>query len=171
MTVPTWLIPVLMWAPMKAEKAKEVPGIYKVILPVLLAAVILTVIAITIFSIINLLKKDHKLDDPTNTDPSPLASGEMTKYESQARIAPGLGKILAIVFILGLVAFMFSGFYTMGRSAGTTEQLRKEGKEKQQRLKDRKAAAASTGDGLQVGDDGDSGMKGGEFGGGLDGMK
>jgi phosphate/sulfate permease len=168
MTVSSVLFPILAWAPaMKGMKAEEAPpAIYKVILPLLLFCVLATVVAITVMTILNLLKKRVPMEDPDEPELGKLGSGEMTKYEKESKIAPGYGKVAAVLFIAGLVAFMFGGLYTMGRGSGTTEQLRKEGREKQARLKKRRQAAQAGG--AAVGDEaGDTG--GDEFGGMLGG--
>ena len=171
MTVSSLLLPILAWAPAmkKGMEAEEsVPGIYKVILPLLLFGVLATVVPITAMTIITVLKKRVSIEDPNEPDLGKLGSGEMTKFERESRIAPGYGKVAAVVFIAGLVAFMFGGLYTMGRGSGTTEQLRKEGREKQARLNKRRKATQA---GPAVGEDsGDSGGDefGGMLGGGMD---
>ncbi len=172
MTVSSVLIPVLTWAApaMKGMEAeKSVPGIYKVILPLLLFGVLASVVGISVMAILNTLRKSVPLEDPGAPELGKLTSGEMTKYERESKIPPSMGKVFAIIFIVGLVAFMFGGMYTMGRGSGTTEQLRKEGKEKQERLKERKEAASSPGP--VVGDDSDKGEGDSEFSGMLGGMK
>ena len=169
MDLPSLFISVLAWAPTKGMEAeKSVPGIFKLILPLLLVAVLLTVVAITVFSILNVLKKSVPLEDPSDPGVGPLADGEMTPFEKQSRVAPVQGKVLAVVFIVGLLAFMYGGLYTMGRGSGTTEQLRKEGKARAAEL--RKHRQRNRGS-LEVGEDSESGDSKPEFGGGLGGMK
>ena len=136
---------VLAWAP----KAKEVPGFFKVILPLFLVVGLITVVGIAALAIGDLLKKKVALEDESEHY-GRLAAGEMTKYEAQSKIAPGLGKVLAVLFIIGLIAFMFGGMYTMGRGSSTTAQLRKEGREKS---KAKKAATAQSS--TEVGEDSD----------------
>lgn len=159
MIVPSWLVQVLAWAPameMQADKAKEVPGIFKVLLPFLLFGVFASVAAITFFTIIDVFRKRVRMETVEEGNVPPLASGEMTKYERQSRIAPALGKVLAVFFIVGLILFMLGGLYTMGRGAGTTEQLRKEGAARQQALEKRKASIEAGGSGdFVVGEDGE----------------
>lgn len=163
--VMSWLIPIMAYAPKAADKAKSVPFIWKAILPILLVGVLLTVVGITVLFLVNLLSKRVPLEDEA-TGYGALKAGEMTQYEDKSRIGPILGKIGAAVFIIFVIGFMYMGLYTMGRGSGTTEQLQKEGKEKQARIDKRKAAAKATGSSLQVGEDGDSSKgKKGEFGG------
>lgn len=162
-------ISVLAWAPAKGMEAeKAVPAIFKLILPLLLVAVLLTVVAITVFSVLNVFKKRVPLEDPADPGVGPLSSGEMTPFEKQSRLAPTLGKVLAVVFIVGLLAFMYGGLYTMGRGSSTTEQLRKEGKARSAALKKHRQRSRSS---LQVGEDSESDESSSEFGGGLQGMK
>lgn len=174
MIVPSWLVTILAWAPaagMKVEKTKEVPGIYKLVLPLLLFAVLGTMVAITIFAIIETLKKRVPLEETEGANIPPLGSGEMTKYERDSRIAPAMGKIMAVGLIIGLLAMMMGGMYTMGKGSSTTDQLRKEGAERQKKADARKRASEASGGGEIGGDDKGSSSKGSEFGGGLDGMK
>jgi hypothetical protein len=139
---------VLAWAP----KAKEVPGLFKVLLPFMLLVGLLTVGGIAALAILDLLKKKVALEDESEQY-GHLPAGEMTKYEAQSKIAPGLGKVLAVLFIIGLVAFMFGGMYTMGRSSSTTAQLRKEGKEKSKAKTKSQLQSTS----VEVGEDSDEG--------------
>ncbi|MFH2006451.1 MAG: hypothetical protein ABI333_07695 [bacterium] len=164
MSVLMSLFPIVVaWAP----KAKEVPGIFKVILPFLLVVSMLTVAGIAVLAIVDLIKKKVALEDESEKF-GKLPAGEMTKYEAQSKIAPGHGKVLAVFFIIGLIAFMFGGMYTMGRGSSTTEQLRKEGKEKSKAKTKSNAQSTS----LEVGEDGDEGKsKTPDIGTGLDGMK
>lgn len=160
----TWLVPLMSWAPMaadKAAKAKEVPGIFKLILPLMLIVALLSVIAIAVMAIVDLLKKKVPLIDE-GAEYGPLASGEMTRYESESKTRPLLGKVGAALFLMAVGAFFFLGLYTMGRGSSTTAQLRKEGKEKQ-KAKDKRAATSTS---LEVGEDSDEdSMKAGEFSG------
>lgn len=166
----TWLVPLMSWAPMAAEKAakgKDVPGIFKLILPLMLIIALLSVIAIAVMAIIDLLKKKVPLIDE-GAEYGPLASGEMTRYESESQTRPILGKVGAALFLMAVGAFFFLGLYTMGRGSSTTAQLRKEGVEKQ-KAKDKRAATATS---LEVGEDGDEdSMKPGAFDGMLAPMK
>lgn len=159
----TWLVPIMAYAPMAAEKAakgKEVPGIFKLILPLLLILVLLVVIGIAVMAIMDLLKKKVPLIDE-GAEKGPLAAGEMTRFEAESKTRPLLGKVGAAIFLVAVGAFFFLGLYTMGRGSSTTAQLRKEGKEKQKALK-----KSTTSTSLEVGEDGDEDMKpGGEFGG------
>ena len=156
------LIPLMAWAP-KAEKAKEVPGFFKLILPVLLIAVLLTVIGIAVLAIVDLLKKKVPLVDES-AEYGELGSGEMTRYEADSRTRPLLGKVGAALFLIAVGAFFMMGLYTMGKGSSTTAQLRKEGREKSARIK-----KAGTETSLEVGeDDADKKQGAGEFGTGLD---
>ena len=161
--VMTWLVPILAWAPMaadKAAKAKEVPGIFKLILPLCLIVGLLTVIGIAVMAITDLLKKKVPLIDES-AEYGPLASGDMTRFEASSKIQPLLGKVGAALFLMAVGAFFFLGLYTMGRGSSTTAQLRKEGKEKQKALK-----KATTSTSQEVGEDSDEGsMKPGSFSG------
>ncbi len=166
----TWLVPVLAYAPMaadKAAKAKEVPGIFKLILPLCLIVMLLTVIGIAVMAIVDLMKKKVPLIDE-GAEKGPLASGEMTRFEADSKTRPILGKIGAAIFLMAVGAFFFLGLYTMGRGSSTTAQLRKEGKEKSRAEAKRSATSTS----LEVGEDGDEGgMKPGGFSGMLGGDK
>lgn len=160
----TWLVPLMSWAPMaaeKAQKAKEVPGIFKLFLPLMLIVALLSVIAIAVMAILDLLKKKVPLIDE-GAEYGPLASGEMTRYESESKTRPLLGKVGAAIFLIAVGCFFFLGLYTMGRGSSTTAQLRKEGREKQKALK-----RSTTSTSLEVGEDGDEDMK---AGGSFDGM-
>ena len=56
--VMTWLVPILAWALMaadKAEKAKDVPGIFKLLLPLILLIGLVTVVGIAAMAIGDLL--------------------------------------------------------------------------------------------------------------------
>ena len=151
----TWLVPIMAYAPMAAEKAakgKEVPGIFKLILPLLLILVLLVVIGIAVMAIVDLLKKKVPLIDE-GAEKGPLASGEMTRFEADSKTRPLLGKIGAAVFLVAVGAFFFLGLYTMGRGSSTTAQLRKEGREKGKAELKRGSTSTS----LEVGEDGDEG--------------
>ena len=168
MNVLSLFISVPAWAAGKGMEAEtHVPGIFKLLLPLLLVGVLLTVVAITVFSILNTFKKTVPLENPADPNVGPLSSGEMTPFERQSRVPPTLGKVLAVVFIVGLLAFMYGGLYTMGRGSSTTEQLRKEGKARAAEARKRRQRNS----GPVVGEDSDSGDSGSEFGGSLDGMK
>jgi len=172
MNVLSLIISVLAWAPHKGMQAEtHVPGIFKLILPLLLVGVLLTVVAITVFSILNTLKKSVPLEDPHDPNFGPLSAGEMSPFEKQSRIPPALGKVLAVIFIVGLLAFMYGGLYTMGRGSGTTEQLRKEGRARAAELKRHRETLSGGGGGAVVGDDSAQDESSSEFGGSLDGMK
>lgn len=175
MIFPSWLLTILAWAPaaqMQADKGKDAPIIFKVILPVILLAVLAVMAGITIFAILEVLKKRVPMEEPEGASVPPLASGEMTKFEAQSRIAPVLGKVMAVVFIFGLVLFMFGGLYTMGKGSSTTEQLRKEGLERQMAAdKHKKAADSAGGSEAAIGEDEPSRPRGADFGSDLDGMK
>jgi hypothetical protein len=167
----TWLVPMMAWAPMaadKAQKGKDVPGIFKLVLPLLLIATLLVVIGIAVMAIVDLLKKKEALL-VEGSEKGPLGAGEMTRYEAESRTRPLLGKVGAALFLIAVGAFFFLGLYTMGRGSSTTAQLRKEGKEKQQRKDKRDSASTS----FEVGEDGDgsSSMKPGEFDIKVDAMK
>jgi hypothetical protein len=169
--VMTWLVPILAWAPMaadKAQKGKEVPGIFKLLLPVLLVASLLVVSGIAVMAIVDLLKKKEALIDE-GAEKGPLGAGEMTRYEAESRTRPLLGKVGAAIFLIAVGAFFFLGLYTMGRGSSTTAQLRKEGKEKQQRKDKRESTSTS----YEVGEDseGSSSMKPGELDIKVDAMK
>lgn len=169
MNVLSLFISMPAWAAGKGMEAEtHVPGIFKLLLPLLLVGVLLTVVAITVFSILNTFKKAVPLEDPSDPNFGPLSSGEMSPFEKQSRVPPTLGKVLAVVFIMGLLAFMYGGLYTMGRGSSTTEQLRKEGKAQAAEARKRLRG----GGGPAVGDEGDSGGdEDSEFGGSLGGMK
>ncbi|MDY0001624.1 MAG: hypothetical protein RBU30_10045 [Polyangia bacterium] len=173
MIFPSWLITILAWAPaaqMQADKGKDAPVFFKLLLPLVLLGVLGVVAGIAIFAILDLLKKRVPLEEVEGSSIPPLASGEMTKFEAQSRVAPALGKVMAVIFISGLLLFMFGGLYTMGRGSGTTEQLRKEGTERQMALDKDKAAAQAAGSEAAIGEDAPSRPRGGEFGSGLDSM-
>jgi len=153
--VMTWLVPIVAWAPMaadKAAKAKEVPGIFKLILPLMLIITLVAVVGIAVMAIVDLLKPKVPLIDE-GAEKGPLASGEMTRYEADSQTRPLLGKIGAAVFLLAVGLFFFLGLYTMGRGSSTTAQLRKEGKEKSKANLKRNTSGTS----LEVGEDGDEG--------------
>jgi len=166
----TWLVPILAWASMaadKAAKAKEVPGIFKLILPLMLIVALLSVIGIAVMAIMDLLKKKVPLIDE-GAEKGPLASGEMTRYEAESKTRPLLGKVGAAIFLMAVGAFFFLGLYTMGRGSSTTAQLRKEGREKGKAALKRGSTSTS----LEVGEDGDENvMKPGAFDGMIAGMK
>lgn len=167
--VMTWLAPILAWAPMAADKAaksKEVPGIFKLILPLLLIAVLLTVIGIAVMAIMDLLKKKVPLVDEA-AEYGNLGSGEMTRYEKESKLQPVMGKVFAAIFLVAVIGFFFGGLYTMGRGSSTTAQLRKEGKEKSKAALKRSQTSTS----LEVGEDGDEGSMKPGFSGMLGGDK
>lgn len=165
----TWLVPIMAWAPdasEKVSKAKEVPGIFKLLLPLILIIGLLVVVGIAAMAIMDLLKKKVPLVDES-AEYGPLASGEMTRYEAESKTRPLLGKVGAAIFLMAVGAFFFLGLYTMGRGTSTTAQLRKEGKEKSRALK-----RSTTSTSQEVGEDSDEGsMKPGSFDGMLEGMK
>jgi amino acid transporter len=161
----TWLVPIMAWASKAADKAsdaKDVPGIFKLLLPLMLIIGLFAVVGIAVMAIMDMLKKKVPLIDEA-AEHGHLASGEMTRFESESRRQPVLGKVGAVIFLMAVGMFFFLGLYTMGRGSSTTEQFRKEGREKQKLLK-----KSTTSTSLEVGEDGDeSGMKAGSFDGKL----
>jgi hypothetical protein len=151
----TWLVPIMAWGSMAADKASketQVPAIFKLLLPLMLIAVMLVVIGISVMAIMDLLKKKVPLVDEAAAH-GPLGSGEMTRYESESRRQPVFGKIGSIFFLMAVGVFFFLGLYTMGRGSSTTAQLRKEGKEKTKAALKRASGTPSS----EVGSDDDEG--------------
>ena len=177
MFVVSWLVPILAWAPtaqMQAEKTVSVPVFFKLFLPVALIAFLIAMAAITILGVAQVLTKRVPLEEPEGGNIPPLGSGEMTKFESQSRYAPAFGKVMASIFIVALLTFMVGGMYSIGAGSSTTDQLRKEGLERQKAAdKRQKDSLSSAGGGSEpvIGDDAPSRPRGGEFGTGLDGME
>jgi hypothetical protein len=150
--VMTWFAPVL---------AKDVPAIFKLILPLCLIVGLVTVVGIAVMAITDLLKKKVPLVDES-AEYGQLGSGDMTRYEAQSKLQPVMGKVFAAIFLVAVLGFFFGGLYTMGRGSSTTAQLRKEGKEKAKANLKR----SQTGTSQEVGEDGDEGsMKPGGFSG------
>lgn len=156
----TWLLPILAWAPKAAEKSKDVPGIFKLILPLCLIVGLLTVVGIAVMAITDLLKKKVPLVDES-AEYGQLGSGDMTRYEKESKLQPVMGKVFAAIFLVAVIGFFFGGLYTMGRGSSTTAQLRKEGEEKTKAALKRKQGTSTS---TEVGEDGDEGsMKPGSF--------
>lgn len=155
--VQTWLVPILAWGSMAADKASkdtQVPGIFKLLLPLILIIGLVTVVGIAVMAIVDLLKKKVPLIDEA-AEHGRLGSGDMSRYEAESRRQPVLGKVGAVIFLMAVGVFFFLGLYTMGRGASTTAQLRKEGREKSRALK-----RITTATSQEVGEDGDeSSMK------------